>query len=108
MNRINQFQPVLYALILLGMVGYGLASGSAVMWVLGCGGVVLNWWLVKTKRFKPLPRLLANVLTVATMIYVGHDLMTAVGNASVLVIGQFLDVLQLFKLWEQRGNRDFG
>jgi transglutaminase-like putative cysteine protease len=107
MYKINQFQPCLYALILTGMVGYGLASGSMGMWGIGCGGVVINWWLLRTGRFRSLPRIVANLLTVFAMIYVGRQLISA-GSSAVLVIGQFLVVLQLVKLWEQRANRDYG
>jgi hypothetical protein len=107
MYKINQFQPCLYALILTGMVGYGLASGSMGIWVVGCGGVLFNWWLNRTGRFRSLPRIVANLLTLFAMIYVGRELISA-GNSAVLVIGQFLVVLQLVKLWEQRANRDYG
>jgi len=107
MYKINQFQPCLYALILTGMVGYGLASGSMGMWLVGCGGVAFNWWLNRTGRFRSLPRIVANLLTLFAMIYVGRQLISA-GNSAVLVIGQFLVVLQLVKLWEQRANRDYG
>ncbi len=107
MYKITQFQPCLYALILTGMVGYGLASGSTGMLLVGSGGVALNWWLHRTGRFRSLPRIVANLLTLFAMIYVGRELISA-GNSAVLVIGQFLVVLQLVKLWEQRANRDYG
>src|ERR1700733_5774819 len=107
MYKINQFQPCLYALILTGMVGYGLASGSMGIWVVGCGGVLFNWWLIQTGRFRSLPRIVANLLTLFAMIYVGRELISA-GNSAVLVIGQLLAVLELDKLWEQRANRDYG
>ena len=40
-------------------------------------------------------------------IYVFHEVLTS-GNTPVLMIGEFLMLLQIVKLWEQRGNRDYG
>ena len=108
MYDIKQFRPTLYFLILLGMAGFALASQSPAAWVIGCGGVLLNAWLVKTGRFRPLPRVIANLVTVAAMAFVARQLYRSNGTNTVLVIGQFLVALQLVKLWEQRANRDFG
>jgi protein-glutamine gamma-glutamyltransferase len=47
-------------------------------------------------------------VTVAAMAFVARQLYRSGGTNTVLVIGQFLVALQLVKLWEQRGNRDFG
>jgi len=108
MYDIKQFRPTLYFLILLGMAGFALASQSSAAWVIGCGGVLLNAWLVRTGLFRPLPRVIANLVTVAAMAFVARQLYRSGGTNTVLVIGQFLVALQLVKLWEQRGNRDFG
>ncbi|MDB5295885.1 MAG: hypothetical protein JWO31_1868, partial [Phycisphaerales bacterium] len=106
MYHINQFKPTLYVLLVLGITGFALASESPGIWVLGIGGVVLNAWLVKTKRFRPLPRLVANLVTLASMLFVASQL-AGLNSSAVLIIGQFLVVLQLVKLWEQRLNRDY-
>src|SRR5215217_1435738 len=107
MYNISQFKPTLYFVVLLGITGFALAAEAPGIWVLGCGGVLLNAWLVRTGRFRPLPRLAANLLTIAAMLYVAREL-TGAGMTAVLVIGQFLVLLQLVKLWEQRANRDYG
>jgi transglutaminase-like putative cysteine protease len=106
MYTINQFKPTLYALLLLGMLGFGLASESPGVWALGTGGILLNAWLVKTRRFTPMPRLLANLVTIGSMLYVAREVF-APGTTAVMVIGKFLVLLQLIKLWEQRANRDY-
>lgn len=106
MYTINQFKPALYALLLLGMLGFGFAAESPGIWALGTGGILLNAWLVKTRRFTPMPRLLANLVTIGAMLYVAREVF-APGSTAVIVIGKFLVLLQLIKLWEQRANRDY-
>ena len=106
MYNIRQFKPVLYALLLVGVTGFALAAQSPGLWVLGVAGILLNMWLVTTGRFVPMPRLMANVVTLAATLYSARSMLTS-GGAAVMVIGQFLVLLHLIKLWEQRANRDF-
>lgn len=106
MYTITQFKPTLYAVLLLGMLGFGLAAESAGIWALGTAGILLNGWLVKTRRFTPIPRLLANLVTIGSMLYVAREVVVP-GATPVVVIGKFLVLLQLIKLWEQRANRDY-
>jgi transglutaminase-like putative cysteine protease len=117
MYQIHQFKPVLYALLMLGMFGFSLAASSPLALVLGCGGVAINGWLVMTGRFRPMPRPVANLITIGSMLIVARQLLhlregryaptDPMGNP-VLIIGHFLVVLQLVKVWEQRVNRDYG
>jgi transglutaminase-like putative cysteine protease len=106
MYKISQFKPTLYALLLLGILGFSLASESPGVWLLGTGGILLNAWLVRTGRFLPMPRILANVVTIGSMLFVAREAFTP-NNTPVMVIGKFLVLLQLIKLWEQRANRDY-
>src|SRR3954470_4549132 len=108
MYNIRQFKPALYVLVLFGITGFALASQSPIVWLIGCGGVLANAWLVHTGRFKPLPRTVANLITLLSMVFVGRQLVGAERTSAVLVIGQFLVALQLVKFWEQRANRDYG
>jgi hypothetical protein len=105
MYDIRQFKPVLYFLLVMGMSGFALAFDAPGVWLLSVGGMLLNAWLVKTGRFRPLPRLLANGITILALLYVGTQF--RLGNTPVQVIGHFLVLLQLVKLYEQRGNRDY-
>src|SRR5690349_7235361 len=104
MYNIRQFKPALYLLVLLGMLGFALASRSPWIGALGCGGVLINAWLVHGGRFRPLPRLAANFITLAAMAIVGRQLLAGGGSNTIMIIGQFLVALQLVKLWEQRAN----
>src|SRR5688500_7924318 len=106
MYNINQFKPALYMLLLVGILGFALAAESPGVWVLGTGGILLNAWLVKTGRFVPLPRLLANVITIGSMLFIAREAFLP-NVTPVMVIGKFLVLLQLIKIWEQRANRDY-
>src|SRR6478735_11497377 len=106
MYDIKQFRPTLYLLLFLGFTGFAVASESAGIWLVSVGALGLNAWLVHTNRFTPLPRWLANIITVLSLLYVA-DKVAAAPQAPILVIGQFLVLLQIVKIWEQRANRDF-
>src|SRR5688500_13527779 len=106
MYDIRQFKPALYILLLAGMSGFALAAQWPGVWVLAVGGVMLNAWLVKTGRFTPMPRFLASIVTIVAFIYI-FDLVLHSATTPILIIGQFLVLLQLVKLFEQRANRDY-
>ena len=106
MYDIRQFKPVLYLLLMVGLTGFSLAAQAPGLWALGAAGILLNAWLVYTGNFAPMPRLLANGVTLAATVYSARQMLTAFGPP-VIVIGQFLVLLHLVKLWEQRANRDF-
>jgi Ca2+/Na+ antiporter len=106
MYDIRQFKPVLYVLLLLGFTGFALAGQSPGLWVLSVGALALNAWLIRRGRFKPMPRLLSNLITIVALLYVIRDVFTST-TTPVMVIGQFLVLLQVVKLWEQRANRDY-
>ena len=57
-------------------------------------------------KFVPLPRFVANLVTVLALAYVIYQIRTS-GAPPILVIGQFLVLLQLVKVYEQRANRDY-
>src|SRR3954447_24644823 len=106
MYNIRQFKPVLYLLLMVGLSGFSLAAISPGLWVLGATGILLNAWLVMTGRFAPMPRMLANAVTLAATLFSARQMLTNTGPP-VIVIGQFLVLLHLVKLWEQRANRDY-
>jgi protein-glutamine gamma-glutamyltransferase len=106
MYDIRQFKPAMYVLLVLGISGFALAAQAPLLWFGAVLAIGLNAWLVRTGRFAPLPRLIANVVTVLAFLYVAVQVRT-LGPRAVLAIGQFLVLLQLIKLYEQRANRDF-
>src|SRR3954463_7973581 len=106
MYDVRQFRPVLYFLLILGISGFALAAQSPGLWVLSVFGVLLNAWLIKRGWFFPLPRIVANLVTLAALLYIVVEVRIS-GLAPILVIGQFLVLLQLVKVYEQRANRDY-
>src|SRR5687767_1943843 len=106
MYDVRQFKPALYALVLLGITGFALASNSGGLWVGSVVLILLNMAWVSGGRFRPMPRPLANLLVVLAAGYVAFR-MTGEGTP-VVIVGQFLVALQMIKLYEQRANRDFG
>ncbi|HEX8522007.1 MAG TPA: DUF3488 and transglutaminase-like domain-containing protein [Tepidisphaeraceae bacterium] len=106
MYDIRQFRPALYLLLLLGISGFSLAAQSPGLWLLAVVGTTLNIWLVKTARFRPMPHWLASGVTVAAMLY-AILLFRSGTTPPILLIGEFLVILQLVKLFEQRSNRDY-
>ncbi len=103
---VRQFRPALYALVLLGMTGFAFAAESPAVWVLGTGAVLLHFWLVQTGRFHPLPRIVANAVTILGVAALAIVLQETEGTP-LLTIGHFLVLLQMVKLYEQRANRDY-
>ena len=72
--------------------------------MLATGAILLNAYLLKTGRFGPMPRPLANGLTVLAAAFAAWRL---AGTAyPVTVVAEFLVVLQVVKLYERRAARD--
>jgi 4-hydroxybenzoate polyprenyltransferase len=63
MYDIRQFKPALYLLLLLGFSGFALAAEAPGLCVLSVTALVLNAWMLKTRRFTPIPHWLANAIT---------------------------------------------
>ncbi len=106
MYDIRQFRPTLYLLLMLGVTGFALAAQTPGTWILATGGILVNAWLLKTGRFTPIPRLLANLVTLGGLVLVARQIHA--GDATpILTIGNFIVVLHLVKLFEQCANRDY-
>jgi transglutaminase-like putative cysteine protease len=109
MYDIRQFFPSLYLVVLLGFTGFALASESPPLWAFSAFALGVNAWLVKTRRFKPLPGWLAGAATLLGLgiLYFVHFHLGVTDDPPLVFIGQFLVMLQIIKLYEQRGNRDY-
>src|SRR5688500_813269 len=106
MYDIRQFKPTLYVLVMLGFIGFALAAQMPALFVLAGGAVAVNAWLVATNRFTPMPRLLANAITLLAFLYVAQQVVV-LQTTPIIIVGQFLVLLQVVKLYEQRLNRDY-
>src|SRR5450432_4030763 len=98
MYDIRQFKPALYTLIILGISGFALAWESAGIWFIAMAAIGLNAWLVKTNRFAPMPRIIANASTLLGTLF----LITLMrhGTEKIMIVGEFLVLLQVIKLYE--------
>ncbi len=106
MYDIRQFKPTLYVLVMLGIIGFALAAQAPAIFLLAGGAVVANAWLVATNRFTPMPRLLANGITLLAFLFVAQQVVV-LQTTPIIIVGQFLVLLQVVKLYEQRLNRDY-
>jgi hypothetical protein len=106
MYDIKQFKPTLYFVVLLGLTGFSMAAESPLLWAFSVIALGVNAWLVRTGRFTPIPRWLANFSTILAVLYVIQRIYHA-GGPPLMFIGQFLVFLQIVKLFEQRANRDY-
>jgi hypothetical protein len=106
MYDIRQFKPVLYALVTIGIVGFSMAAQTPGLFILAIAFVSLNAWLVATDRFVPMPRLMANVITTLAFLFIVTQVW-GLGTTPIILVGQFLVLLQIIKLFEQRANRDY-
>ena len=102
----RHFRPTAYVLMLIGIIGYSIAAESVIVLALGVMGVLANALIVHFGRFKPIPRFVANGVTLLAAAY-GYYQIRVLGQLPVIEIGKFLLIMQLVKLWELRGNRDW-
>ena len=99
------FRFALYLMVGLGFAGFGFATESPLVFLLGEGLLLTNALLIRAGRFRPLPRWAANSLTLIAATYTGLIIVSEV--QPIVPIGNFLVTLQLIKLYEQRADRDF-
>jgi len=106
MYDIRQFKPALYVLVLVGFTGFAIASNSPGVWMLSVGLLLLHVWLDRAGRFVPMPRLIANAVTLLCVVVAFMQIRVG-GGTPILLIGNFLVLLQLVKYYELRANRDY-
>jgi transglutaminase-like putative cysteine protease len=106
MYDIKQFRPALYLVVMIGISGFCMAAEAPGLWVFATVLMLTNVWLIHQKQFKPLPRFIANIITLCFFAYAFVEVRSRDGSP-ILAVGQFLVFLQLVKIWEQRANRDY-
>lgn len=107
MHEISQFKTTLYIAILVGLAAFGVAAQAVGFWAVCSAAVVLHAWLSSRGKLRPLSRMYANLITIGALLYVIREYMVDDMTTPVLIVGQFLALLQIVKLWEQRTNRDY-
>ena len=104
MYDIRQFRPILYLVLLLGLVGYALAMESGAYMVLGLGTILLNFWLTRNDNQRPLPRFMVTSVALFAGLW---SILGLVRQTMVplMAISQWLFVLLLLIMWQKRNNR---
>ena len=107
MHEISQFKTTLYVVVLLGLAAFGVAAHALGFWAICSAAVILHAWLSSRGKFRPLSRMYANLITIGALLYVIREYSVDDQTTPVLIVGQFLALLQIVKLWELRTNRDY-
>jgi hypothetical protein len=106
MYDIKQFRPALFVVLMLGITGFCMASESPGLWVFAAAMLLTNAWLIKQNQFRPAPWPLTATIAVAAFAFTLVELRSRSGSP-IVAVGQFLVILQIVKIWEQRANRDY-
>ena len=107
MYDIRQFRPTLYLVLLLGLLGYGIALESPAHFVLGALLTMLNYVLTRSDGWHPIPRPVASGLALLAGFWSGLGLLRNT-MTPLMAISQWLFVLLLLTLWTRRENRTYG
>ena len=107
MYSVHQFKPALYLVVLLGISGYALAALAPALWVFAVLLILTHVWLSRQGTWRPIPRWLANGITILAFLYAALQVRGREVESPILAVGQFLVLLQVVKVWEQRANRDY-
>lgn len=106
MHSVHRFRGWLYTVVLLGLLGYGIALESAPHFVLGAFLTLLHLWLTRGGRSVTLPRTLAgSIALIAGMWSVAGALRGYM--TPLMAISQWLFVLLLITMWSQQDNRSY-
>lgn len=105
MKLLRSYPMMSFALVLLSIVALCIAQGSTGLLVVSGALAALSWYITEGPRSKHLPRWVSNLLVIAVSLHVVVDL--AQNRAEVLgVLGRFMVLLTLIKLYERRTPRD--
>ncbi|MHC4217205.1 MAG: DUF3488 and transglutaminase-like domain-containing protein [Planctomycetota bacterium] len=106
MRLLRSFPILAHAVLLLSIVGVGVATGIYAL-LLVCGVLAaMSWYVTEGPRGRSLPNWTANVLIVAAVLSVVVDL--AQNRFDVMVVlARFIVWLTLIKLYQHKSPRDY-
>ncbi|MHC4765894.1 MAG: transglutaminase TgpA family protein [Planctomycetota bacterium] len=106
MKLLRTFPILAYAVVLLSIVGVGVATESPAL-LLVCGALAaMSWYVTEGPRGRSLPLWTANALVVAVLLHGVVDL--ARHPYDVMgVLARFIVWLTLIKLYQQKSPRDY-
>lgn len=105
MRLLRSYPALSFALVLVSIIALCLAQGNVGLLIISGALAALSWYITEGPRSKHLPRWVSNVLVIAVSLHVVADLMQ--NRHDVLgVLGRFIVLLTLIKLYERRTARD--
>lgn len=108
MTLLRSFPAAAFALALLSIVAFCVASESFGLLVVGGTLAALSWYITEGPRGRSLPRWTANILLVAVVLNAVVEWTQAGGAAETMgILGRFSLWLTLIKLYESKGVRDY-
>ncbi len=108
MSFLRRFPLLAYTLVFLSLLAFNYASENYGLLVFSLAAVLVSWWLVENDNGPPVPRWMINsaVLVVAMALF--WELVIYQQNNLLLALGHFMVGLIICKLFEKKGNRDYG
>lgn len=101
------FKKMAYIQVVLGIVAYAVAEGNPVLVLAGGTLATLSWYIVEGPGGRPLPEWLLNLGVIAATGWLFYSQLPGSNQVLIYSLGQFLIFMQLFKLYERKGNRDW-
>jgi len=105
MSLLRSFPTLLFALVLLAILGLCIAQQSLGMLLTAGTLAALSWVITEGPRGRMLPRWLSNALVMGALVFVIADL-NQNRHDLLSVLGRFAILLTLIKLYERRSVRD--
>ncbi len=105
MRLLRSYPVMSFALVLVSLIALCLAQGNVGLLVVAGALAALSWYITEGPRSKHLPRWVSNVLVLAVSLHVVVDL-TQNRHDVLGVLGRFIVLLTLIKLYERRTARD--
>ena len=109
MNLLRRFPAMAFALSLLAIAGFCVATESFGWLVVAGTMAALSWYYTEGPRGRTLPRWVANLLLVAAVLYAVADWLQRSSSGEIMdVVGRFTLILTVIKLYENKSARDYG
>lgn len=109
MSLLRSFPAAAFALVLVSIVAFCVATESFGLLVLGGALAAMSWYVTEGPRGRTLPRWASNLLLVAAVVASVLELSQGRGSAETMgILGRFSLWLTLIKLYERKGVRDYG
>ena len=106
MYDVRQFKPALYLMVVLGVTAFCVADERYSMLIGALLFIAINAGLVVSGLYRPLPRTVASIIVLGLGVWCGTEV--AGGRPPIEPIALFLLGLIGVKLYDLRGNRDYG